>query len=196
LKILTLLYKVSILLGLFKKVFTKNLGNGRGVIVQETWAKLDGFSIYEISTFGRVINVHRDMLLTPVPNQEGISKVSLVRDGRTTSRSLAVLVAQTFLPKERVIFNSPINLNGDRMDCHVDNLMWRPRWFAVHYHQQFEREEFHGSRQPIEDLTFEEKFIGWKDPSIRYGLRYIDIIMSCTNHTPTIITSQRFRYLD
>ena len=34
-------------------------------------------------------------------------------------------------------FDTPINLDGDRHNNRVENLTWRPRWFAIKYNQQF-----------------------------------------------------------
>lgn len=164
--------------------------------MRERWVRLDEFPTYAVSDFGRVANVRRDMLLTPTQNAQGISKIGLVKNGRTTSRSVALLVAEAFVLKPVAFFNSPINLDGDRMNCHALNLLWRPRWYAVQYHGQFDRAEFHNSKVPIENLTEKEQFLGWRDPSIKYGLRYIDIILSCANGVSTPITSQRYRWLD
>jgi hypothetical protein len=118
--------------------------------------------------------------------------VGFFKQGQHTTRSLPLLVANAFLPRTKEAFNAPIQLDGDRMQCRVDNLMWRPRWFAVLYHQQFSKDDFY---YPDADLEIEdtgEHFKGWAEPSVIYGLRYIDIIVSYTNHKGTWPTGQRF----
>ena len=63
--------------------------------------------------------------------------VGLFRDQEQYKRSVALLVAKAFLKQPSEFFDTPINLNGDRLDNQVINLMWRPRWFAIKYNRQF-----------------------------------------------------------
>lgn len=156
--------------------------------MREKWVELKGYDGYLISTEGRVMREWSERIKEPSVNQQGVCVVNLVVDKRQYLRSLAVLVANTFLynletPKH---FNTPIHLNGDRMDCRVDNLMLRPRWFAIKYHQQFsewERENRPGFTCPVLLVETEEVFPTSWDAAIKYGLIDRDIWISSINAT-------------
>lgn len=96
-----------------------------------------GFPNYEVTSFGRVFNIQtgREMVLSP--NEEGILTVGLFYGDRQYRRSVKVLVARAFVLGETEIFNTPIQLDGDRYNMRADNIVWRPRWFAHRYFSQF-----------------------------------------------------------
>src|SRR3954463_11128186 len=106
---------------------------------QMEFKPIDGFPGYSISSYGRVRNDETDRILALTRNQHGVVQVGLMRDGLQYKRGVALLVARAFLdPPAIETFDTPINLDGDRCNNHIDNLMWRPRWFAVKFHQQFD----------------------------------------------------------
>lgn len=160
--------------------------------MRELWKPLEEFSGYAVSNFGEVANLKRDRLIMQRPNHQGIAMVGLLIEGVHTTRSVSLLVADAFLPRPNDIFNSPINLDGDRMNSHVGNLLWRPRWYAVHYHRQFRSEELFDPAPDLELLETGERYRGFLEPCVRYGLRYIDIVMSYTNQKPTFLTGQHY----
>jgi len=171
----------------------------KGINMKEEWIELEEFPDYAVSNLGNILCLRNDLVRRPSQNQQGIAKITLVLDGRTHTRAVAVLVAKTFLKRDASylrdpnIFNTPINTDGDRMNCCVDNLMWRPRWFAIKYHQQFQYIEFHQAHPYIEEIETGERFNNIKDPSINYGLYYRDIIKSFMNHVYVFPTGQEFR---
>ena len=115
-------------------------------MAQERWAPIEGFPLYEVSDQGRVRNVKTGHIKIPQINQAGIVNVLLVARGEQSRRSVAVMVAEAFLPEPPQTWNAtPINMDGDRTNNWVDNLEWRPRWFAIRYHQQFHRGVARGS---------------------------------------------------
>lgn len=160
--------------------------------MRELWKPLDEFSGYAVSNFGDVVNLKRDHIVKPCANHQGIATVGLFANGVHTTRSVSLLVADAFLPRPNDIFNSPINLDGDRMHCHVDNLLWRPRWYAVLYHRQFRSDEFFDSDPELEVVETGERYRGFVEPCVTYGIRYIDIILSYTNNKPTFPTGQHY----
>lgn len=161
--------------------------------MNEEWRLVEDVDEYEVSDRGRVANVRTKRILKLSRNSEGIATVGLMVRGKHTTRSVALLVSQAFIPKNDATFNSPINLDGNRMNCSANNLMWRPRWFAVRYHQQFLTDEFYERRAIIEIEQTGEMFVGWAEPSMTYGLRYTDIILSYVNGKPTFPTMYNFR---
>src|SRR3954469_2297239 len=113
----------------------------------EDWAPIQGFPGYSVSTLGRVRRDSSGRILRIKVNQYGVPYVGLMKEWDQKQRSLALLVARAFIMNTSDIFDTPINLDGDRFNCAVDNLMWRPRWFAVKYNQQFTHGRY---ERPIE----------------------------------------------
>jgi hypothetical protein len=108
----------------------------RGLMDQE-WVYISEFADYLVHTSGQVYNARRERLILPTPVQDGTLTVGLMRNKRQLRITLSRLVALHFLPDPpRDDFNTVIYLDGNKENCSADNLMWRPRWFAVAYHRE------------------------------------------------------------
>lgn len=159
------------------------------------WEPIPEFPGYSVSEKGEVRNDDTDRVLTPTPNQHGVAQVGLMKDRVQYKRGVALLVAQAFVEQPADTFNTPINLNGDRMDNHADNLMWRPRWFAITYHRQFHN-DLRGFRRPIEEINTGEEFETSWDAAVKYGLIDREIMLATLNRTYVWPTYQEFRVID
>lgn len=105
--------------------------------VEEQWAQIEEFGDYSISDKGRVKYEPTGYIKTASVNRQGIEHVLFSVGGSQSRREVIRLVAEAFLPPPSPShFDTPINLNGNRSDNRVNNLMWRPRWFAVKYNYQ------------------------------------------------------------
>lgn len=165
--------------------------------MKEDWKEIREFPQFMVSNHGNVVNLKTGRERKPMRNKQGIAMITVAAQGRVWTRGLALLVANAFLPNpEELIFRTPINRDGDRMNCHVDNLLWRPRWFSVKYHRQFAYEDFHHANPHLQIVQTGETFIGVRDPAVAYGLYYIDIFNSAQRGTPIFPTRQIFRFLD
>ncbi len=102
----------------------------------ERWSTINEFPDYSVSTLGNVMNDETEKLMAITINQFGIPHVGLTKNGIQYRRGLAHLVAKTFIRNPNHRFDTPINLNGDRTDCRVENLAWRSRWFAIEFFRQ------------------------------------------------------------
>ena len=128
------------------------------------WQPIEGFPNYSVSPTGQVRNNETRRHLKPLVNQSGILFVELWHENRRSSRSLIRLVADTYLkPHPNEPFDTPIHLDGVRSHVAVDNLLWRPRWFAIRYHNQFDY-----------DGTFLEKILEGPLRNIHTGETYKD----------------------
>lgn len=165
---------------------------------REDWKDIPEFPLYAVSDQGRIMNVMYDRIKVLSRNRAGILHVIMMRDDQTTARrSVAHLVAEAFLdPPQRDDFTTIIHLDGDRMNCGADNLMWRPRWFAIRYHKQFSTDSRRGFREPIEDVATGETFDNSWQAALKYGLIDYDIMISTLNRTYCFPTGQVFRTLD
>lgn len=156
-------------------------------MLKEEWATVPEFPVYLVSNHGRVMNVETDRFKTPSANQQGIPSVNFMKDGLQYRRSVAVLVAQTFLENvaDPQYFDTPINMDGDRFNNRVDNLAWRPRWFAVKYHRQFNQPTPFGFNAPVALVGGDVVFETVREAAKSLGLLEKEIIMSIHEHVPT-----------
>jgi len=129
-------------------------------------------------------------------NQAGIANVLLVANSIQSRRSVAVMVAEAFLEEPPVTWNAtPINMDGDRMNNAADNLEWRPRWFAIRYHQQFHRGVARGFRGGVQHIESGEIFEDVRDAAMKHGMLVEDVIISAHSSTPVFPSWQRFQLL-
>lgn len=149
------------------------------------WIPIPEFPAYSVNRFGDVKFEYYNRILHPHANQTECVYVSLMRDGKQNQRSLARIVAQAFLENPVYPFNTPIHLDGNHWNCTADNLMWRPRWFAVQYHQQFKNRYYNPINHPIKARDQNEIFSDSLEAAIRYGLLERDIVLSINRNIYT-----------
>jgi len=160
------------------------------------WKPVPEFPGYSVSDHGIVRNDDADRLLTPTVNQHNVAQVGLMQGGVQYKRGVALLVSRLYLePHPSEVFNTPINLNGDRLYNHVENLMWRPRWFAIKYHRQFYADYPQGFGEPVVEVKTGEEFPTSWEAAITYGLLDREIMLATVNRTYVWPTFQRFRLL-
>jgi hypothetical protein len=160
----------------------------------ERWENVaDEFPDYLVSDLGRVYNDHTGRLITPTRNSRGLAIVGLMKCGVQCKRSLALLVADKFVVNDRREgFDTPINLDGDRMNNRYTNLMLRPLWFARKYHRQFD--DGHPTiNRAIVDTQTEERYENSMHASVVNGVLDVEIYLSMVNNTYVWPTGQMFR---
>jgi len=166
--------------------------------MSELWSEIPSFPGYSVSNYGRVRNEKTGYLLALLFNNTGVVQVGLMRDLQQHRRSVPLLVARAFIPKEPLqaeAFDTPINLNGDRTDNRAANLLWRPNWFARRYHRQFYTERPYPPA-PVQDIETEEIFESPMHAAVKFGLLEYDILVSIFNNEFVWPTYQRFRQTD
>jgi hypothetical protein len=140
-----------------------------------------------------VRNDDYDRIMAMLVNQGGTVHVGLTKGKKQFKRSVALLVARAFLrPAEDARFDTPIHLDGDSRNNHVENLMWRPRWYAIRYQHQFTMAP-QGFRVPIVETHTGEEFPTSWDAAIKYGLIDRDIMLAVINKTFVWPTYQFFK---
>lgn len=161
----------------------------------DKWRQIQTFPGYSVSDAGSVRNDESGRIMAQLVNQSGVVNVGLTKNRVQYKRSVSLLVADTFMRvKPSKTFDTPINLDGDRYNNGVDNLMWRPRWFAVRYAQQFYNDPV-GLNSPVEEVETGEHFNNAWEAAIEYGLLAVDIILATKNRGLVRPTFQRFRML-
>lgn len=150
--------------------------------MQELWAEITGFPPYVVSSLGHVDNAQTGRRLARTVNRTGVVMVTLFRERRHYTRSVAVLVATHFLPEPSTTrYDTLIHLDGDRTNNSFDNLMWRTRATALAYHNQFVRPWRYHITNPIllveQDVVFPDSWTAAKT----LGVLERDIVLSVRN---------------
>jgi len=130
---------------------------------QDEYQEIPGFSSYGVTTDGQVINISKGGIILPhYINRAGHNFVSMKNDeGEFCTRHVAKMVLKAFKPEREDHWDTVIYLDGDKSNCRIENLEWRPRWFAVKYN----REKAHplaGGDYPVKDDD-----TGYIYPSVR-----------------------------
>jgi len=161
----------------------------------DDWSEIRFFPGYSVSTEGKVRNDDTGRLMKLFVNPHGIQFVGLVRSRVQYKKAVSLLVANAFIPRPiREAFDTPINLDGDRLNNAVPNLTWRPRWFAIKYVQQFKR-DIRGFTVPVEEVRTGEQFPTSWEAAIKYGLLDREILLATLARTHVWPTYQRFRVI-
>jgi len=162
----------------------------------EEWRPIELFPDYEVSNHGRIRTNKSGRILQVNVNQYGLVQVGLMRDGVQRHRSVPLLVAKAFLSEPGGPFDTPINLDGDRYNNRLENLTWRPRWFAIRYNRQFRHPYEKHIALPIVDLKTGEVSENSLECAKRYGLLENDVVLSIENRTYVWPTYQEFGVLE
>lgn len=159
---------------------------------RENWKDINDFPGYSVSDWGNVMNKDTGFHLRPSLNTRGLPMVGLMRNKVQNKRALTVLVARAFVPKPRAEFDTPINLDGDRMNNYATNIVWRPLWFARKYMKQFIDNHL-TYNEPIEDIETGETYKNSMHAATVHGLLDAEIVLSMHNNTYVWPTGQIFR---
>lgn len=160
------------------------------------WRPIPSFPGYSVSESGHVRNDETGRYLTLLVNQSGTVNVGLTKKCVQYKRSVALLVANAFLGFPiHDSFDTPIHLDGDRLNNNAWNLTWRPRWFAAKYIQQFTEPSLAAER-PVQEVETGEKFYSHWEAAFAYGLLAIDVLMGARDQTEVWPTKQHFRLID
>jgi hypothetical protein len=162
----------------------------------DNWVPVEGFPGYSVNPLGQVRKDSTKRILQPRINQYGVPYVGLMRDWRQCIRSLPRLVAAAFLPQPSALFDTPINLDGDRINCSVDNLAWRPRWYAVRYANQFKERYFNPIDAPIRDVDSGDVFPNSLVAGCYFGILEREVVLSVLNQSLTWPAYRQFELVD
>jgi hypothetical protein len=108
------------------------------------FVKLSEFPLYEVSKVGVIRLAGHNRIIAPSINKGGEAYVHLRSSDpavkKRTTRSLGKLIAETFLGPPQDIEGQAVVLfkDGNKANCNLSNLVWRPRWFAPVYYKAIE----------------------------------------------------------
>lgn len=165
-----------------------------GTMKNEEWVVIKNFENYMISNHGRIRNSKHERLVKTSKTKQGAIKVCLYSENIRETKSVKILVAENFLPGKTDQFDTPIHLDGNQSNNNVDNLMWRPRWFAWKYRRQFEYFEQYNKIGPIVDSRSKEVYLSIAEAGITNGLLFKEINYSLLNLVAVFPTWQQFEW--
>lgn len=157
---------------------------------------IDGFDDYVITKAGDVVNVQSGLLRKPSRTQAGAIKITLFLNGKPRTKSLSLVVAKAWVYNDHdpEIFDTPIHLDNDPSNVHADNLMWRPRWFAVKYHKQYWQAEYRYSETRVIDDQTGDEYKSLVEVCQKFGFLYVDVLNSCTRNEYVFPSYKIFRF--
>ena len=74
-------------------------------------------------------------------------------------------------------------------------MLWRPRYFSIRYHMQFESPLWKESHIPIVDIKSGRIYDTIQEAAVEQGLVLTEILIAITNRTFVWPTYQQFRLL-
>lgn len=159
------------------------------------WAPIRDFDNYLINREGQIIKRSNSHLVKTSQTQQGAVKVGLSADGLQYTRSLKVLVAETFVKGKTGTFDTPVHLDGDQINNVAANLVWRPRWFAIQYALQFKKHYTYLDEGPIVNCKTGEVSQTIEEVGYTYGVLVADVYRSLRMGTYVFPINVAFEYL-
>lgn len=179
--------------------------------IDEMAVAIPGFPGYDVTNHGRVLNLRTRRPMTLSPTMNGDLTVGLTSEGHQYRYSVKVLVAKTFVNPnyleamgvpgrafvsgETDLFNTPVLLDGDKHNLYFENIVWRPRWFAWRYTNQFNDMIPWYSFGPIQEVGTENVYDSYLAAAIDNGILCVDIRESIYNSRLIFPTWQKFSYV-
>lgn len=162
----------------------------------EEWRPLRDYPGYSASNLGRIRNDKFKREVHATKLKQGRAFVGLMLDGVQVKRSLSKIIGDAFLDSPMAPhFTTPIHFDGDLSNCRVDNLDWRPRWFAIKHAEQFRR-EFPRVLTPVRDISTGAEFEDSWAAMLQFGLLYFDIVAATNSRTYVFPTMQSFEWVE
>jgi len=113
-------------------------------MLNERWKIVTDYPLYEVSNMGRVRNSRSGRIMALARHADsGWYYVGLSRNGKQTNIPVSRLVSDAFMREPLDPDTSILHRDGDRSNNAVNNLVWKPRWFAVMYMRQMQDPKYH-----------------------------------------------------
>lgn len=147
-------------------------------MIEEVWKDISQFENYKISNLGRVYNIRFDKLMCTSLTNHGHVKISLKSEetGERFTRSVAMLVAESFVDQPNSMCDNVIVLDGDLSNVAAFNLAWRPRWYAWKYaHQLKSPQPIYFKNLGVHNITTDYYYNSIMEAGMKEGMLFQDI---------------------
>ena len=156
------------------------------------WVIVSEFPNYLVSNNGDIVNAKSGRWMAQSLTQEGVPKVGLVNGTKQYTRSVATVVARAFVHGADDICDTVVHLDGDLRNNNARNLVWRPRWFACQYADEFRAPSDNAHIGPIRCVDTGARYVDIYEAAITDGLLMSQIRRSIVMGEPVFPTFQRF----
>lgn len=162
---------------------------------QDEYEEIPGFSSYGVTPDGQIINLSKGgIMITHYENRAGHNFVSMKNDnGVYLTRHVGKLVLKAFRPPKEPHWDTVIYLDGDKSNCKIDNLDWRPRWFAVKYNRE-KLKPLSDGNFPIKDEDTGEIYPTVREASASFGILEEEILRKLGTPNRVYPTHQLFGF--
>ena len=164
----------------------------------EIWQTIDEFPDYMVSNTGQIYSIRAGRNLVLSKTVQGDLKVQLYYDKVGYTRSVRVLVATAFVepPVSRPVCDTVIVLDNNKNDVSMENLGWRPAWFAVKYALQFQSvyPEHYMARQ-VQNKVSGRVYSSVLECGITEGLLFKEVYLSCLMGKRVFPSSAEYSFL-
>lgn len=146
------------------------------------------FPDYGVNYHGDVLNFVTNRFLLHHVGTGGHIYVSLRdQDGSRKVRALGRLVAEAYLPEpDMENQNTVIHLDYDYVNNSADNLVWRPRWFAIQYHKQAKLDSYPYIDREFIDVDSGRIYDNSHMFCIEHGALDLDVATALANDRPLL----------
>jgi hypothetical protein len=163
--------------------------------MSERWAPIPDFPGYDVSDHGEIYSRWKNRRLALSFNQSGVLKVTLIQEGTTTTRSVALLVAEAFAEGPRMPSDVPIHMDGHQNNNYYENLAWRPRWYAWKYKNQFSHPIPPEYRIPIGNQSTRMRYASTMLAGMAHGVLWELVYNSALSGRPVFPTGHIYELL-
>lgn len=165
------------------------------------WMPIPGYPEYEISDEGEIYHKNTDLILSASPGTGGDYRVNLWNGVMYVTRIVKNLVGKAFL--EQPIYESMdtvMQKDGDKSNCHVHNLCWRPRWYVMQYTQQFRLDDEIVQTQfrntpHVWNATRGILYQNVHDAGLNDGILWEQVKEACKFHEPCMVTGYLYEFV-
>lgn len=169
----------------------------RNEFYQGEYEPIPGFPDYGVVPEGYVLNFRKGGVVLPYYRNQGGHCFVSMRDenGDFRTRHLAKLVIKAFKPQPEEHFDTVIYLDGDMTNTRIENLEWRPRWYATKYNRE-KRHPLRRGHFRIRDDETGEVYSNVREASIASGVLEEEILFKLGTSNRVFPSMQLFIYDD
>jgi len=163
--------------------------------MKEEWVTIPEFTMYNISSFGRVFNNRTQKIMKTSHTPHGHVKITLRSDWSSErfTRSVAKIVAECFVLPPNILCDAVVILDGNLDNVAAENLVWRPRWFEWKYTRQLkENQPLQYHNLYVYDKIYEQEYDSVIHAGMSVGLLFVDIWRSTYMGNPIFPTGSIF----
>lgn len=170
--------------------------------MDEIWKTVDEIPVYEVSNLGHVRRIGKTEPLVPTEAKGGALFVTMTYDGERYSRAIKGLVARAFVPKpdnqDPDIFDTPVQCSLSMSNLRADNIVWRPRWFAIAFRRHLHPSYYDQPRfteVPVLNINTRTQHASILTAALQDCVLMRDIYHSAGEGRPVFPTGHRYEFM-